>query len=465
MNKMIKTLLLFILIAGVGVGGYFFGTKQAGMKGTMNGPNNGMTHDDAVAPTPGNKGKKIKHWVAPMTPGYVSDKPGKSPMGMDLVPVYEDDDQNGGIAAVPGSVKIDPVTIQNIGVRTALIEERRISKRIRTIGIVAYDEKSVAQIQTKVDGWIEKLYVDFTGQAVDDDQMLAELYSPELVAAQEEYLVALDSVRQERSMKRRGRGKSMLSAARAKLDYLDIPIHQIEALERDREIKKTLHIHSPNAGIVVKKHIQEGSHVKPGMPLYTVADLSKVWVYADIYEYELPWLKEGAEARMTLSYYPGKTFVGKVTYIYPYLEAKTRTIKARLEFDNPGLALKPEMYANVMIATGTAKEEVAVPTEAVIRSGERNIVVVSIGNGRFLSRDVILGAAGEGYYQVASGLAAGEKVVTSAQFLIDSESRLREAVSKMLQPDTDETVSDHAEMEGMTDHSQMGGKGGGKSHE
>jgi len=293
MNKFIKTVLLFILISGVGVGGYFFGAKQGAMPE--------VTHNSTSAATTASKGKKIKHWVGPMTPGYVSDKPGKSPMGMDLVPVYEENNSD----AIPGSVKIDPVTIQNIGVRTAVIEERRISRRIRTIGIVAYDEKSVTQIQTKVDGWIEKLYVDFTGQEVDEDEMLAELYSPELVAAQEEYLVALDSVRRERTMKRRGRGKTLLSAARAKLDYLDIPIHQIEALERDREIKKTLHIHSPNQGIVVKKHIQEGSHVKPGMPLYTLADLSKIWVYADIYEYELPWLKEGAEATMTLSYYPG----------------------------------------------------------------------------------------------------------------------------------------------------------------
>lgn len=457
MKQTLKIFLLFILIVGVGVGGYLFGTQQ----GTMNGPGNGMTHDDAVAPATAKKEKKIKHWVAPMTPGYVSDKPGKSPMGMDLVPVYEDGDAD----AVSGSVKIDPVTIQNIGVRTAIIAERRISRQIRTIGIVAYDEKSVAQIQTKVDGWIEKLYIDFTGQAVDEDEMLAELYSPELVAAQEEYLVALDSVKRERTIKRRGRGKSLLSAARAKLDYLDIPIHQIEALERDREIKKTLHIHSPNAGIVVKKHIQEGSHVKPGMPLYTVADLSKVWVYADIYEYELPWLKEGAKATMTLSYYPGKTFKGRVAYIYPYLEAKTRTVKARLEFDNPGWALKPEMYANVMINTGGVKEEVAVPTEAVIRSGERNIVVVSLGKGRFLSRDVILGAAGDHYYQVSSGLAAGEEVVTSAQFLIDSESRLKEAISKMLKPKGEEAVSGHAEMEDITDHSQMSGEMEGMTHD
>jgi len=451
-----KTFLLFILIAGVGTGGYFFGTKKGAMSG--------MTHDNSTIPAPEKKEKKIKHWVAPMTPGYVSDKPGKSPMGMDLVPVYEDDDAD----AAPGSVKIDPVTIQNIGVRTAIIEERRISRQIRTIGIVAYDEKSVVQIQTKVAGWIEKLYIDFTGQPVEEDEMLAELYSPELVSAQDEYLVALDSVRQERTIKRRGRGKSLLSAARAKLDYLDIPIHQIEALERDREIKKTLHIHSPNPGIVVKKHIQEGSHVKPGMPLYTVADLSKVWVYADIYEYELPWLREGAEATMTLSYYPGKTFKGKVSYIYPYLESKTRTVKARLEFDNPGWALKPEMYANVMISTGSVKEEIAVPTEAVIRSGERNIVVVSLGKGRFLSRDVTLGAAGEGYYQVISGLKTGEKIVTSAQFLIDSESRLKEAVSKMLKPEAEETMptpdgANHSAMQGMTDHSQMGGTLEGKS--
>ncbi len=185
---------------------------------------------------------------------------------------------------------------------------------------------------------------------------------------------------------------------------------------------------------MIKKHIQEGAYVKPGMPLYTIADISKVWVYADIYEYELPWVKVGQDVAMTLSYYPGKVFHGKVSYIYPFLEAKTRTVKVRLEFENPGLELKPDMYANVKIDSVVDARGVAVPSEAVIRSGERSMVIISLGGGKFLPRNIVLGVeTGDGYFQVLKGVERGDRVVTSAQFLIDSESRLKEAIAKMLE--------------------------------
>ncbi len=421
MKKLFYIIIAVILIAAAGAGGYFLGKDKRGgapVKSTA----------DAVG-----GGKKIKYWKAPMDPTYIRNEPGKSPMGMDLVPVYEDEEETSS----KGAVKIDPVVVQNIGVRTAIVERRPISRMIRTVGLVAYDEKLVTEVQSKTDGWIEKLYVDVTGQPVKKGEILLEIYSPELVATQEEYLVALeykDKVGKSPYGLIAGGADSLLQSALKRLNYFDVPAHQIEDLEKERKIMKTLHIHAPNKGIVVEKHIQEGSYVKPGMALYTIADLSKIWVYADIYEYELPWVKVGQKVKMTLSYYPGKQFVGKVAYIYPFLEAKTRTVKIRLEFNNINQELKPDMYANVEIDSVVSGSDIAVPSEALIRSGERSLVLVSMGDGKFRPQDVTIGVeTGDGYYQALEGLKEGDRVVLSSQFLIDSESRLKAAIEKMLE--------------------------------
>ena len=463
MKNIFRILFVIILLAGVGAGGYFLGKEKGGSPPspgtttakkekkikywvapmdpayTRNEPGKSPMGMDLIPvyeeeeQPPAKREKKIKYWVAPMDPAYIRNEPGKSPMGMDLIPVYEDDEEE----SAEGAIRIDPVTVQNIGVRTAVVERRPLSRTLRTVGLVAYDEKRVTQVQSKVEGWIEKLYIDFTGQPVKKDDILLEIYSPQLVSTQEEYLVALEF--REKMGKSpyeeiAGGGESLLKSARKRLDYLDVPRHQIHELEKNRKIMKTLHIHSPNKGIVVNKHIQEGSYVKPGMPLYTIADISKVWVYADIYEYELPWVKVGQKVKMTLPYYPGKEFQGKVAYIYPYLEAKTRTVKVRLEFNNAGWELKPDMYANVVIESVVAESDIAVPSEAVIRSGERNVVVVALGSGKFLPMNVTLGVeTGDGYYQILEGLGDGDEVVISAQFLIDSESRLKEAIAKILE--------------------------------
>lgn len=445
MKKAFYLILILILFTGVGLTGYFLGERKSGEQAA--GP----------ATTAAGKEKKIKYWVAPMDPSYIRNEPGKSPMGMDLIPAYEEDED---AASTEGAVMIDPIIRQNIGVRTAIVERRALSRKIRTIGVVAYDEKSVTQIQSKVEGWIEKLFIDFTGQSVRKDDMLLEIYSPQLVSTQEEYLVALEFKEKmgKSAYAEMSRGaESLLSSARKRLDYLDVPQHQISELEESRKIMRTLHIHSPNKGIVINKHIQEGAYIKPGMPLYTIADISRVWVYADIYEYELPWVREGQKVDMTLSYYPGKVFKGKVTYIYPYLEAKTRTVKIRLEFNNPEWELKPDMYANVIIEQSVAESDIAVPSEAVIRSGERNVVIVAIGGGRFIPRDVRLGVeSGDGYYQILEGLNNGDEVVTSAQFLIDSESRLKEAIAKMLEVKSEKADAAAREMDmGDMDMSDM----------
>ena len=374
--------------------------------------------------------RKILHWRAPMDPSYVSDKPGKSSMGMDLVPVYEDEVMGGG-----GGVRIDPRTVQNIGVKTTVVEHQALSRTVRAVGRVDYDETRITDVNTKVMGWVEKLYVDYTGQAVKKGQPLLEIYSPELVAAQEEYLTALDySVRLAAGGASEDvvtGGQDLLRSARQRLLYWDVTDAQIAELEQNRQARRTMTIHSPQEGIVVHKAVYDGAHIKAGEHLYRIADLNKVWVYADIYEYEIPWIQEGQEAEVELPYTPGKTLRGTVTHIYPFLDAKTRTAKVRVVFQNPGLSLKPDMYANVRLKPVVSRHAVAVPTQAVIHSGERNVVILDLGEGRFLPREVLLGVEAEGLYEVVKGLRGGERIVTSAHFLIDSESNLKAALASM----------------------------------
>ena len=380
------------------------------------------------------KEKVVKYWQAPMDPTYIRDKPGKSPMGMDLVAVYEGAAED----MEAGTVKIDPVTAQNIGVRTARVSRKRLTRTIRSAGRVDYDEQRVHHVNTKIEGWVEKLYVDFTGQAVKKGDYLLEIYSPKLVATQEEYLLVkryVESSQDDAGLT--GEGESVLELAKKRLELWDVPAHQIAELEESGRIKKTIHVHSPASGIVVNKKVQEGMFIKPGVNLYTIADLSKVWVYADLYEYEFAWIREGQEARMALAAYPGEIFKGRVSFINPFMEPKTRTVKVRLEFDNPDGKLKPDMFANVTFLSKMDRAVVAIPTEAVLLSGERSVVIVSRGDGKFSPREVTLGVEAGGFYEVKDGVKKDEEVVTSAHFLIDSESRLSEAISKMLELDED----------------------------
>jgi Cu(I)/Ag(I) efflux system membrane fusion protein len=370
--------------------------------------------------------RKIKHWRGPMTPGFISDRPGKSPMGMDLIPVYEDE--------IAGGVSISPTMVQNIGVKTKIVKVMSLSREIRTVGRLTYDERLVNHIHTKYGGWIDKLYVDFTGQEVKKDDILLEIYSPELVSTQEELLLALkyQETLKDSSIPEISRGaKSLADSTLKRLQLFDVPKHQIDELIEAKNVTKTLHIHSPVKGFVIKKHALQGMHVKPGMNLYMIADLSNIWIIADIYEYEVPWIKLGQEAEMTLSYFPGKIFKGKVTFIDPVLDPESRTVKARIEFPNPNWDLKPEMYANVILKSEVTNKTIAVPEEAVIYSGDKTMAMIQKPSGGFESRELNLGVKTQGYVQVLSGLKAGEKVVTSSTFLIDSESRLQEALEKM----------------------------------
>ena len=388
------------------------------------------TKEPAPAVAPAKKERKILYWHDPMLPDFRSDKPGKSPMGMELIPKYAEEDE----ADAKGTVRIDSAAIQNIGVRAEVAHKRTLSKTIRTVGVVTYDETKLSKIQSKVPGWIEKLYVNSTGQKVAYDTILLELYSPDLVTTQEEYLLALnyrDSLKESASESVVKGGDQLLASALRRLELFDVPRHQIEELTASRKVKKTLHIHSPVEGVVVKKEVTQGMYIEPNTTLYEIAGFSTVWVNADVFEYEIPYVREGQDAVMTLGSIPGREFKGRITYIYPYLDPQSRSVKVRFEFPNPHLALKPEMYGDVTIHSGEISGVVAVPSEAVLRTGLSALVFVDRGAGRFEPREVQIGMESEGFTQIVSGVADGEKVVVSAQFLIDSESKLKEAVGKM----------------------------------
>ncbi len=378
--------------------------------------------------------RKILYWRAPMDPTEIYDHPGKSKMGMDLIPVYEGEENVGG----GGTISIDPVTVQNMGVRYDTVKRMPFSRLIRTIGKVDYNEDKIFDVNTKISGWLERLYVNYTGEMVKAGQPLLEIYSPEVVTTQQEYLLALktrDMVSGSKVDAIRESGESLLASTRKRLEYWDIPKAEIERLEKTGEVRKTTLLRAPTNGMVMEKNAVEGAFAKSGMTLFRIADLSNVWVHASIYDYELPWVYEGQPAQMNLSYLPGETYSGKVAYIYPYLREKARDVHVRLEFPNPNLELKPGMYVNVELQGRPIPDALVVPSEAVIRSGRRNIVFVSREEGKFEPREVRIGEEGgpnNRYLRVLSGLLEGERIVVSAQFMLDSESRLQEAIQKML---------------------------------
>lgn len=385
------------------------------------------------ADAPDAKGeRKVLYWKSSMTPGEIHQEAGKDAMGMDLVPVYADE------VAAAGSIRIDPVTEQNMGIRVDKVTRGPLRKTIRNVGYVEYDETTLSAVTTKVSGWVEKLYVEKTGAQVHEGDPLFELYSPELFSAQEEYLAALRN-RQVRNTPAIPRAQidsdALIRDARTRLEFFDISDEQLRALERDRKVTKTLTIRAPHTGIVTHKNIVEGQMVKAGMDLFKIADLSTVWVIGKVFENDLPYVIVGQEALMTLDYTPGKTFRGRVTYVYPYLNEKTREVSLRMEFHNPGYELKPGMYANVTLTRELASEATLVPDVAVINTGLRAVAFVVSSPGRFEPRELTLGARAENnQLQVLSGMVPGETVVVSGQFLLDSESRLREAALKFMEP-------------------------------
>lgn len=369
--------------------------------------------------------KKVLYWVDPMNPSNRSDKPGKAPDGMDLAPVYEEA-SGPATSTVTGyaNVKLTAERQQLIGVQTGVAEMRSLGRSVRTVGRVAVDETRLVKISTKFDGYIEKLYVNVTGQQIRKGQPLFSVYSPDLLATQQDYLLAMRAARQS---------PSLLAASRQRLLLWDVSAADIRELQRSGTVRKSLTIRSPANGYVLNKIAVEGARVTPGEPLFEIANLDRVWIQADVYESELQFIQLGASATTTLSYVPGRTWTGRVTFIAPTVDPMTRTVKVRSEFDNPDGALKPEMFADVVIQQ-PARRVVVVPDSAVLQTGTRSVVFLVKGDGTFEPREVIVGTKSEQFYEVRSGLKAGEKVVTQANFLIDSESRLKAALAAMSGP-------------------------------
>ena len=386
-----------------------------------------------AATTP--KARKVLYWVDPMVPGYKSDKPGKSPfMDMELVPVYEDGSDAGGAPTnVPGysGIALSPERQQAIGVQIGKAEVRELTKTIRTVGRVSFDETLLHQIHPKFEGYVEELYVNYTGKPVRKGQPLLSIYSPDLLATQQEYLLALRARRQLTSSQNSdlSRGATDLyDAARQRLLLWDIRPADIDRLEQTGKPLKALTLYSPVDGFVMAKNAVQGSRVMPSDTLFEIAGLHHVWVLADVYESEAPFVRVGQTARMSLSYLPGRTWTGKVTFIAPVVDEKTRTVKVRLEFSNPDEVLKPGMYAEVFLERPLGRV-LTVPDSAVLTTGTRSIVFVAKGNGRFEPREVKVGPKVDSYYEIRDGIEAGEDVVTQANFLVDSESRLKAALA------------------------------------
>ena len=385
------------------------------------------TQEKPAAPQEQLTPKKKVMYRSTMNPGEVSDKPGKDSMGMDMVPFEVE--ESGAVTEVGGriQVKISAERQQLIGIKTAVVKSQPIQRLIKAVGRVDYAEPNISIVNLKFDGWVEKLFADSTGRAVRKGEPLFDIYSPDLVAAQQEYLIAL------KAGATLGNASTLLKSAREKLRFWGVTDSQVEELGQTGQFKKTVTVYAPGSGIVIEKNVIQGQKIMAGENLFKIADLSRVWILGEIYEYELPFIKTGQEAKISLSYYPGESFTGKIIYIYPYLQPETRTNQVRIEVANPGLKLKPEMFAalEIHVDYGT---RLTVPADAVLDAGESKIVFVAKGDGYFEPRQVKLGVRGEDMFEVLDGVSEGENVVTSANFLVDSESSLKAALNRMVKP-------------------------------
>jgi len=375
--------------------------------------------------------RKILYWYDPMHPAYKADKPGIAPdCGMQLVPKYAEDET----AKMPaGTVKIASDKQQLIGVRTEVVERQSLVRSLRTTGQLMSDETKVAHVHVKTSGYLDKVYVDYIGQLVKKGQPLFTLYSPDLVATEEEYLIAKRGAKDMGSSQfpevSQG-SQALLSSTRERLKLWDISDEQIKKLDETGEVTKTLTFYSPTSGFVTDRKAFPQTAITPDMDLYVISDLSTIWVNADVYEYEVPFVKVGQAAEIELSYYAGKNYTGKITYIYPNADPISHTVKVRIELANPTFDLKPQMIANVRLKINYGKQ-VLVPQEAVMDSGDKQYVFVVHDGGMFEPRVIRMGAKLEGKVVVLSGLTTGETIVTSGNFLVDSESRLKGAMIGM----------------------------------
>ena len=396
-----KLIFLIVLIAGVGIG-LAIGRWSSDPQDTE--------ISETAEPV-----REILYWKAPMDPNFRSDKPGKSPMGMDLVAVYAEEGSDD-----ESVVTISPQVVNNLGVRTELAQYGVLSRRIDTVGYVGYDEDTLQHIRTRVDGWIEKLNVTATGDPVSQGQTLFELYSPTIVNAQAEYLTAL-----------RSGNTSLLTASQERLVALGVPTGEINRLKQSRIVRQRLAVAAPKDGIVADLAVREGAFVTPATEVMSIANLDRVWVLAEVFERQADWIKPGQRAEVELDYLPGKRLQGTVDYIYPELDLKTRTLKVRMRFDNESGVFRPNMFARVTIHGTETSAVVHVPRAALIRGGVADRVVLAMGDGKFRAQPVQIGIESGDRVEILSGVGNTDLVVTSGQFLIDSESNLESALARM----------------------------------
>ncbi len=404
MNKSGLIVIAVIAVLLAAVAGYFVGQRG----NTADGADRMSAHSAAK------ESRKVLYWKAPMDPNFRSDKPGKSPMGMDLVPVYA----NGAGAA--SDVKIDPAVVNNLGVRTVEVQQGSLSHRIEAVGYVGYDENTVTSINTRADGWVEKLGVKSVGDTVRPGQLLYSLFSPKLATAEREYLTALSSG-----------SKTLIRASRQRMRALGFTTAQIERLKHRRKVSDRVARRAEGAGVVINLGISEGAYVKPMTRVMQLADLHTVWILAEIDESDVALLRTGQKAVATFDAFPGQRWSGAVDYIYPDINTATRTAKLRLRFDNPNLRLQPNMYAHITISAMPQHHVVHIPLQALIRTGHSQRVIISLGNGRFDVCPVEAGFTSGRQVEILKGLRVGQRVVISAQFMIDSEANVDAAALRL----------------------------------
>lgn len=400
--KNVGLLVLGVAIGAAGLGVVMTGTGFSNSAGSDTGAGSMSEQTSKTSNEP-------LYWVAPMDPNYQRDKPGKSPMGMDLIPVYEE--AGSGADAGPGTIKVSPEVVNNLGVRTAVSAMTNMHFEVRTVGYVDYNQDEIVHVHPRVEGWIEKIYIKAEGEPVEQGDPLYELYSPALVNAQEEYLFALS----------RG-NRDLVRGAETRLRALQVPQQTLDELRKTRKVRQAVIFYAPQSGVVDNFNIREGVFVKPGMTLMSIGALDEVWVEAEVFERQASMISAGLPVSIQLDFLPGEKREGVVDYVYPVLDPVTRTLKVRMRFDNRDRQLKPNMFAEVVIHKYAENASLTVPEEAVIRGAESNRLVLALGDGRFKSIAVKTGRSDGKLIEVLQGVSAGEEVVTSAQFLLDSES-------------------------------------------
>jgi RND family efflux transporter MFP subunit len=421
-----NVILALVVVAAVGAGGYWLGGRSHPSTDTAAaGPQSG-----GGAPVAPVKTRKLLYYRNPMGLADTSPTPKKDPMGMDYIAVYEGEDEGADKQAGSNQIRISTEKIQKLGVRTEAASMRALGKTVRAAGRVEPDERRVNSISPKFEGYVERLHVNVTGQPVAKGQPLFEVYSPELVSAQREYIIAAQGVQAMSAAGGEAQAgmRQLAESSLARLRNWDLSPEQIAALVKTGEARRTITFRSPATGIVTEKKALQGMRFMPGESLYQVTDLSSVWVMADVFEQDIGLVKTGSMASVKINAYPDKSFSGRITYIYPTLKPETRTVPVRIELANPGQLLKPAMFAQVEMQVGAKAPVLTIPDSAVIDSGTRQVVLVQLQEGRFEPREVKLGAHTDNYVEVRDGIKEGEQVVVAANFLIDAESNLKAAI-------------------------------------